>query len=297
MKPDPNHVHQRESIPPFPLVSHPTSRVLRERFARAILTCNRSELRQRVSLKESQNLAITDDLTGLYSRRGFVALASQQLKLARRNHQCALLFFADVDGLKQINDRLGHSEGDMAIMRVGRILRHTFRDSDIIARLGGEEFGILANDASGVRQKNIWSRLEEILKAEGSGNPRYSLSLSIGVARFEPWSTINLAELLDYADQAMYQAKQSSVNGRFTQILEKHIVSKTKPDEATAGNRTRPRNTRRAGMVRLASKFSSQARVTLLLANILGRIRFEPGAYLCSPSLPSQHGIAGPVNK
>lgn len=165
-------------------------------------------VKQHMVQEEFRNLALTDDLTRLHNRRGFFTLAGQQLKLARRNHQYALLFFADVDGLKQINDRFGHSEGDLAIKQTAQILKHTFRDSDIVARLGGDEFAILANEVNSDRQEDIWHRLKENLNSESSRDPRHSLSLSIGVARFDPHSPITLDELLNRADQAMYKAKR-----------------------------------------------------------------------------------------
>ncbi|HEY7546623.1 MAG TPA: diguanylate cyclase, partial [Blastocatellia bacterium] len=97
---------------------------------------------------EIRNLSLKDELTGLYNRRGFLALAEQQLKLAQRSARDLLLLFADVDGLKYINDTFGHREGDYAIKNSAEILRKTFRRSDIIARIGGDEFTVLAVDAS-----------------------------------------------------------------------------------------------------------------------------------------------------
>jgi two-component system, cell cycle response regulator len=170
-------------------------------------------LKQHVIQEELRNLALTDELTGLHNRRGFFALAAQQLKFARRNGQHALLFFADVNGLKQVNDRLGHSEGDSAIQRTARALARTFRDSDILARLGGDEFAILANDAGPHSQEDICRRLKENLQCEGLREPRYSLSLSIGAARFDPQNPVSLDELLSRADRVMYQAKRSRRDG------------------------------------------------------------------------------------
>src|ERR1700692_4131144 len=121
-----------------------------------------------VAQEQLRSQALTDELTGLHNRRGFFALAGQQLKLARRNHATALLFFADINGLKQINDRFGHAEGDAAIHRVARALTRTFRDSDMAARLGGDEFAILTNEVNSHSQQDIMRRLKESLDAEGS---------------------------------------------------------------------------------------------------------------------------------
>jgi diguanylate cyclase (GGDEF)-like protein len=183
--------------------------------------------RLRLDERQFRNQALTDELTGLHNRRGFFALAAQQLKIARRNGQRALLFFADVNSLKQINDRLGHSEGDSAIQRTARALRRTFRDSDILGRLGGDEFAVLANEAGPHCQEDILRRLKENLHSEGLREPRYPLSISVGVARFDPQNPASLDDLLNRADRAMYEAKRSRRAGECLTIVA----------EAPAGNR------------------------------------------------------------
>lgn len=159
--------------------------------------------------RELRCLAVTDDLTGLYNRRGFLASATQQLKLARRNAQELLVFFADVDNLKQINDSYGHGEGDLALIHIADALQQTFRDSDLLARLGGDEFGVLVLEASCQDQEVILHRLETSLKKSNAGEPRYQLSLSVGVARFDPKGPASLGELMAQADRAMYEQKRS----------------------------------------------------------------------------------------
>lgn len=159
--------------------------------------------------RELRSLALTDDLTCLYNRRAFLALASQQLKVARRNGQGLLLFFADVDHLKDINDSYGHREGDLALVRTADALDQTFRDSDVVARLGGDEFAMLALEASARDREAILSRLVESLRTANADESRYQLSLSVGVARFEPKQRVSLAELMAQADSAMYQEKRS----------------------------------------------------------------------------------------
>lgn len=163
----------------------------------------------RLDQEQLRNQALTDDLTGLLNRRGFFALAAQQLKFTRRNRQHAMLFFADVDGLKQINDRMGHAEGDSAIQHTARALQRTFRDSDIVARLGGDEFAVLANEAGAGGLREIWRRLKENLRSEGLQEPLVPLSLSVGVARFDSQNQVSLDELLNRADRTMYEAKRA----------------------------------------------------------------------------------------
>ena len=169
-----------------------------------------SAVKQALLERELRYLALTDDLTCLYNRRGFFAAASQQLKVARRNGQSLLLLFCDVNNLKKINDTYGHSEGDMALIRAADALEHSFRGSDILSRLGGDEFVVLAAETSNQTQEIILSRLEKNLKKINATEPRYKLSLSIGVARFDPKSAISLGELMVLADKAMYEKKRSA---------------------------------------------------------------------------------------
>ncbi len=162
--------------------------------------------------RELRHLALTDDLTCLYNRRGFFASATQQLKLARRNGQPMLLFFCDLDNLKHINDSFGHREGDRALVRTADALEEVFRDSDVMARLGGDEFAILALEASSRNEESILNRLEKSLQKANEEEPRYMLSLSIGVARFDPSEALSLSDLMGEADRAMYEKKKSKTS-------------------------------------------------------------------------------------
>ncbi|HKS82648.1 MAG TPA: GGDEF domain-containing protein [Candidatus Acidoferrales bacterium] len=159
--------------------------------------------------RELRYLALTDDLTCLYNRRGFFAAATQQLRLARRNLQHMLLFFCDVNRLKEINDRYGHKEGDLALVKAADAIEETFRDSDILARLGGDEFAILALEASQQNEDSLIKRLQKCVEHVNAGERRYRLSLSVGVARFDPKQDIALGELMAQADHAMYENKRS----------------------------------------------------------------------------------------
>jgi diguanylate cyclase (GGDEF)-like protein len=159
--------------------------------------------------RELRYLALTDDLTCLFNRRGFFAAATQQLKLAQRNGQKLLLLFCDVDNLKKINDSYGHREGDLALIHTADALEQTFRGSDILARLGGDEFVVLATEASVQTSEVILRRLEKALKKSNAGESRYQLSLSVGVARFDPKRAVSLGELMAQADEAMYEQKRN----------------------------------------------------------------------------------------
>jgi len=167
-------------------------------------------LRHVIVERELRYLALTDDLTCLYNRRGFFAAATQQLKSAHRNAQEMLLLFCDVDNLKKINDSFGHREGDLALVRIADVLEEAFRDSDVLARLGGDEFAVLATQVSAKDQKVILRRLATTLEKANAAEFRYALSLSVGVARFDPQHAVSLGELMEKADQAMYEQKPNS---------------------------------------------------------------------------------------
>jgi len=160
---------------------------------------------------ELGSLALSDELTGLYNRRGFLALAERQLKLGRRSGRAILVFFADVDGLKQINDKFGHKEGDLALVHAAQVLEKTFRDSDIVARFGGDEFAVLALEVSGHSESTIRARLEQNLHELNAQQSRYTLSISLGAMRFDPRSPkspASIEQLMIQADEAMYEEKR-----------------------------------------------------------------------------------------
>jgi diguanylate cyclase (GGDEF)-like protein len=157
--------------------------------------------------REVRSLAITDDLTGFFNRRGFLASVTQQLKLARRDKQSVLLFYFDVDDLKAINDSFGHREGDLALIRTADALEETFRDSDVLARLSGDEFAVLAWEACIPHTQVILSRMEKHLEKVNAEEFRYKLSLSVGVARYDPQAPTSIGELMATADQEMYKHK------------------------------------------------------------------------------------------
>lgn len=159
---------------------------------------------------ELRSLSLTDDLTELCNRRGFLIHAEQHFKIARRARQEFLLFYADMDGLKQINDTFGHEEGSQAIIRMAEILRKTFRDSDIIARLGGDEFTALVKDASPDVVSLIGARLRENLQHYNAKcRHSYELSLSVGFVTVAPDLATTLEEQIARADRAMYEHKRS----------------------------------------------------------------------------------------
>lgn len=173
-------------------------------------------------LKEAEEklyrMSITDELTGIYNRRGFLTLSAQQLKVANRDHKRLFLMSADLDGLKRINDSLGHERGDAALVNVAEIMKATFRESDIIARIGGDEFIVLGIDTPDTNIKTLVRRLKENLQIHNARikSPHEKLSLSYGFASYNPARPCTIDELLTEADRLMYSEKslKRSVNPR-----------------------------------------------------------------------------------
>ncbi len=169
------------------------------------------DISERKKMEEKlHNMSITDELTGLLNRRGFFSLAQQQLKIAERKKREMYVIYADLDGLKKINDTWGHKEGDKALSEAADLLRNTFRESDVISRLGGDEFAVLVevsevNDEVIIR-KRLQERLHEINSQE---ERRYRLLISIGLVRFDPYNPYGIDELLSQADNLMYTNKKS----------------------------------------------------------------------------------------
>jgi diguanylate cyclase (GGDEF)-like protein len=154
-------------------------------------------------------LTITDDLTGLYNRRGFYALAEQQVKLARRMGKEMLLLSADLDNLKRINDTLGHQGGDAALVEAAEIIKSCFRRSDIIARVGGDEFVVLQIETARIDPASLSARLQQKIDERNEKNAGgFRLSISFGIARFGPSDDRSIDEMLHEADQLMYEHKR-----------------------------------------------------------------------------------------
>ncbi|HRS83759.1 MAG TPA: diguanylate cyclase [Smithellaceae bacterium] len=159
-------------------------------------------------------LSITDELTGLHNRRGFLSLAEQQLKMAARNRRGMLLYFADLDGLKWINDTLGHEEGDRALREAAAVLRETFRTSDILARLGGDEYAALALETTKEHSSIFTARLQSLVNEKNlEAGRKYRLSISVGGVFYDPESPCSLDELISAADKRMYENKQGKKRG------------------------------------------------------------------------------------
>ena len=162
--------------------------------------------RHRLFMKHYE-LSLRDELTGLYNRRGFIFISEQQIRLAFRDRQNLLLAFADVNGLKKINDSFGHQTGDEALVQLAEVLRKTFRDSDVLGRVGGDEFAVLSIQSKRYSIRTISDRLTKILH-KGSSLRSYPLSISLGAVVFAASASLSIHEMMAQADEAMYAEKR-----------------------------------------------------------------------------------------
>jgi len=157
-------------------------------------------------LREMSN---SDELTGLNNRRGFHAIAQQQLKVANRAKGEVALLFADMDKFKSINDQWGHQRGDEALVAMAAILKQTFRESDLIARISGDEFALLLIDTPEKNLSVVFNRLQKNIDAFNiHSGVLFNLSLSVGMAAYDHDSPCSIDELLRQADGRMYEQKQ-----------------------------------------------------------------------------------------
>ena len=156
-------------------------------------------------------LATIDELTQISNRRGFSALALHALNLCKRLNRPASLFFFDLDFFKEINDRFGHAEGDLALINFSKILKDAFRESDVVGRLGGDEFVTLLTNANQSETNLILHRLEKVLEEFNNQHKSrgYEIVYSVGVVAFDPTRHLSINDLLAEGDRLMYEQKRN----------------------------------------------------------------------------------------
>jgi diguanylate cyclase (GGDEF)-like protein/PAS domain S-box-containing protein len=154
-------------------------------------------------------LSLADELTGLYNRRGFLAFSQQHLNSLYRTNKGVVVVYADLDGLKIINDSFGHKEGDRALTKTAELLKETFRSSDVLGRLGGDEFTALAAVEPDGGVEKLISRLQQKFENYNALNlVPYKLSISIGMAQLDSNGTQSMEDLMAMADLSMYENKR-----------------------------------------------------------------------------------------
>lgn len=177
-------------------------------------------------LKNNQFLNIQsneDELTKVLNRRGFMDRAEKELKKAQKNHKNGMVFFADMDGLKKINDTYGHKVGDIAIQTEAQILLEAFRETDIVGRLSGDEFAIVSTGLTRGYISAIRERISQLNRSysEKAGLP-LTLSISLGYVEFTP-ENCDLDELLTKADQVLYKEKETKHSIHNNNRIEKPV--------------------------------------------------------------------------
>ncbi len=185
--------------------------------SKQLFICSLRDMTERKKMEDQlKKTAITDVLTGLLNRRGFFTLSEKHCKLAQRNKQLMLLIYVDLDGMKIINDKYGHKEGDRAIIDTANILKSSFRESDIIARIGGDEFVVLLTENSDEDIEHIVTKsvMGNLKQHNTIDENRYALSLSLGIAHFDPCHSSSLEVILTEADKSMYENKKKRKVGR-----------------------------------------------------------------------------------
>ncbi len=169
------------------------------------------DITERRNMEEKlRKLSFTDELTGLYNRRGFFAFCDQVLKLCKRQKKGAFLLYADLDNLKRINDMFGHPAGDKVLIETATIFRETFRESDIIARFGGDEFVVIPVGSTTNGLELITTRLRQNIEAHNAREDcKYTLSISFGTSYYDPRSPYSIDELVAQAETVMYVQKRN----------------------------------------------------------------------------------------
>ena len=205
------YLHWQSEKKGLPIENRPVLAILKKVAEIEVeLSLAKQEIERRKQTEdELRTLSLTDDLTGLYNRRALFTLAEHQFRMSDRLRQKFFLLYTDIDGLKNINDTLGHKEGDKILVGAADILRETYRDSDIIARMGGDGFVVFPIGTAGDNIDMNVSRFQKNIDLYNSqAAPSHRISMSSGVAYYDPESPCTVGDLLARADNAMYNNKK-----------------------------------------------------------------------------------------
>nr|WP_246559486.1 sensor domain-containing diguanylate cyclase [Geoanaerobacter pelophilus] len=177
---------------------------------RCILTGLSDISRRKQMEDEIRNMSLRDSLTGLLNRRGFFVMTEQKFKEANRTGTKLQLVYIDANDLKKINDSFGHDEGDRALQDLAQVLTATFREMDIVARMGGDEFTVCFTEPQDTHPEKALERLQHNIADINEQHARpYHLAISFGTSTYDPLNPRSIDELLSQADKEMYRHKQS----------------------------------------------------------------------------------------
>lgn len=176
----------------------------------ALMELEKSNRERQEMITKLENLSLMDDLTGLYNRRGFYVAAKSEIKKSNQDGNTLFLLYLDLDYLKEINDTWGHQIGDQALVQFVEILKSTFRKSDVMGRMGGDEFAVFARESMPDLPELLLDRVNKNLIALNVKKKfPFTLAMSAGTARYNPADPITIDELLKKADAGMYKAKKA----------------------------------------------------------------------------------------
>jgi diguanylate cyclase (GGDEF)-like protein len=154
-----------------------------------------------------QSIANIDDLTSLFNRRGFMGVGQHAIAICKRMRRPATVMFFDLDGFKQVNDTYGHAEGDRVLKNIGTLLRSVFRNSDVVARMGGDEFCVLLTGTDTDHVDRPLHNLADSIQVQNENTP-YEIGYSVGVVEYEDRHD-DITKLMEEADHLMYQQKRA----------------------------------------------------------------------------------------
>jgi len=167
-----------------------------------------AERQLQLALAKVESMSVSDELTGLLNRRGFLTMGEQQLKYLRRQTSNHFLIFVDLDGLKAINDNYGHRAGDLAIVAAARVLRSSVREVDLLGRLGGDEFVALISQTEPPAFAIIKKRINELCQKENQKLAKpWKVSMTIGYYVPARDSSESLDTIIELADKDLYNEK------------------------------------------------------------------------------------------
>jgi diguanylate cyclase (GGDEF)-like protein/PAS domain S-box-containing protein len=181
-----------------------------EKVKKVLAKLQDSNNQRQEMIQKLEGFSVTDELTGLYNRRGFFTITKEYLNMAVRKKIPMFLLYVDMDDLKVINDTFGHHVGDEALRQLSQILRSTFRNSDIKGRMGGDEFAVFPIDSTPAGVEVATGRLASSIAAFNESGPTpFKISISTGVSHFDPEKPTTIEDLLMKADKRMYEHKAS----------------------------------------------------------------------------------------